>query len=155
MSGGGSEGGMGNLSMGIMNMLRPTIETKFHIDMDWWEEQGRNLRFHLHSRLCPDCRAIYSSYEDAGDVDWVDDLTAEVTRVDALRHTLRTCCGTKPDYITEDMPFAEAIFRVFLANGNSPLTPLELNQMLDRRPPTTILRMLTQARTYNGIKPIL
>jgi hypothetical protein len=139
----------------MMRLMRPTTETKFHIDMDWWEEQGRNLRFHVYNRLCSDCRALYSSYEDAGDVDWIDDQTAEVTRVDALRHTLRTCCSTKPDYITEDMPFAEAIFRVFLANGNAPLSPLELHEVLNRRPPRTIVRMLTQARVYNGIKPIL
>ena len=141
--------------MGIVNLLRPTTETKFRIDMDWWEEQGRNLRFHVHSRLCPECKELYSSYENVGDVDWVDDQTAEVTRVDALRHTLRTCCSTKPGYITEEMPFAEAIFRLFLANGNAPLTPTELHEMLNRRPPRTILRMLTGARVYSGIKPIL
>jgi len=136
-------------------ILRPTIETKFHIDTGWWEEQGRDLHFQVYSRLCPNCRVLYSSYEDAGEVDWVDDHTAEVTRVDALRHTLRTCCSTKPNYISEDMPFTEAIFRVFLANGNTPLSPLELHQLLDRRPPAIILRMLTDARIYNGIRPIL
>jgi len=139
----------------MMRLVRPTTETKFHIDMDWWEEQGRNLRFHVYNRLCSECKTLYSSYEDAGDVDWIDDQTAEVTRVDGLRHTLRTCCSTKPDYITEEMPFTEAIFRLFLANGNAPLSSLELHQVLNRRPPRTILRMLTQAQVYNGIKPIL
>jgi hypothetical protein len=138
----------------MMRLMRPTTETKFHIDMDWWEDQGRNLRFHVYNRLCSECKALYSSYQDAGEVDWIDDQTAEVTRVDALRHTLRTCCSTKSDYITEDTPFAEAIFRVFLANGNSPLSPLELHQLLDRRPSATILRMLSAARIYNGIRPI-
>jgi hypothetical protein len=139
----------------VMTIMRPTIETKFHIDMGWWEEQGRNLRFHVYNRLCPECKALYASYEDAGEVDWIDDQTAEVTRVDALTHSLRTCCSTKPDYITEEMPFTEAIFRVFLANGNHPLTPVELHEILNRRPPVTILRMLTAARTYNGIRAIL
>ncbi len=134
---------------------RTTIETPFHIDMNWWKGRGRNLRLHVYSRLCPDCKALYPSYEEAADVDWVDDQTAEVTRVDALWHTLRTCCSTKPDYITEEMPFVEAIFRVFLANGNTPLTPLELHQILNRRPPEVILRMLTGARIYNGIRPVL
>jgi hypothetical protein len=138
-----------------MNLLRPTVETKFHIDMDWWKERNRDLRLHMYSRLCPDCKALYSSYEDVEDVDWVDDQTAEVTRVDALWHTLRTCCSTKPGYIAEETPLTEAVFRVFLANGNAPLTPLELHQILNRRPPKAILRMLTGARIYNGIKPIL
>jgi hypothetical protein len=52
------------------------------------------------------------------------------------------------------MPFVEAVFRVFLANGNTPLSALELHQLLDRRPASTILRMLTKARIYNGIKPV-
>lgn len=136
-------------------MYYRTIETKFHIDMNWWKEQGRNLRLHMYGRLCPDCKELYSSYEDMKDVDWVDDQTAEVTRVDALWHTLRICCSAKPGYITEGTSFIEAIFRVFLANGNTPLTPLELHQILNRRPPEVILRMLTGARVYNGIKPIL
>jgi hypothetical protein len=108
----------------------------------------------MYDRLCPECRTLYSSYAEIEDVDWVDDATAEVTRVDALSHTLRTCCSTKPDYITEDMPFVEAVFRVFLANGNTPLSALELHQLLGRRPAKTILRMLTRARIYNGIKPV-
>lgn len=137
-----------------MSVLRTTVETKLHIDPEWWEEQGRDLRLSMYDRLCDDCRLLYSSYGDVEDVDWIDDETAEVTRVDALSHTLRTCCSTKPDYITEDMPFVEAVFRVFLANGNTPLSSLELHQMLDRRPPDIILRMLTKARIYNGIKPV-
>jgi len=136
-------------------VIRPTVETKLHIDMDWWEEQGRNLRLIIYNRLCPDCKALYSSYEDVEDVDWVDDETAEVTRVDALSHMLRTCCSTKPDYIIEEMPLVEAVFRVFLANGNTPLSPIELYQILDRCPPEVILRTLTRGRIYNGIKPIL
>ena len=137
-----------------LDVLRTTVETKLHIDPGWWEEQGRDLRLSMYDRLCPECRTLYSSYGDIEDVDWVDDETAEVTRVDALSHSLRTCCSTKPDYITEDMPFVEAVFRVFLANGNTPLSALELHQLLDRRPANTILRMLTRARIYNGIKPV-
>jgi len=137
-----------------MRILRPTIDTKFHIDTDWWKERGRNLRFGVYDRLCPACKVLHSSYEDVGDVDWVDDQTAEVRRVDALWHCLRTCCSTKPDYVTEETPLMEAIFRVFLANGNTPLTPRELHQILNRRTPEVILRMLTGSRVYNGIKPI-
>ncbi|MEA3345911.1 MAG: hypothetical protein U9Q78_06675 [Chloroflexota bacterium] len=136
-----------------ISILRSTVETKFHIDTEWWEEQGRNLRFHLYDRLCPDCKELYSSYNEVEEVDWVDDETAEVTRVNALWHALSTCCSNRPDYITEETPFIEAIFRVFLSNGNTPLTPLELHERLNPRPPKVILRLLTGDRIYNGIRP--
>jgi hypothetical protein len=143
-----------DIGIRTLGVLRTTVETKLHIDPGWWEEQGRDLRLSMYDRLCPECKMLYASYGDIEDVDWIDDETAEVTRVDALSHTLRTCCSTKPDYITEDMPFVEAVFRLFLANGNTPLSALELHQALDRRPANTILRMLTKARIYNGIKPV-
>ena len=138
-----------------MDLWHPTLETKFHIDRDWWKGQRRNLRLHIHSRLCASCKALYPTYEDAGEMDWVDEQTAEVTRVDALWHIVRTCCSTKPEYITDETPLAEAIFRIFLANGNTPLTPMELYQIFNRRPPGVILRTLTGEQIYYGIKPIL
>ncbi len=140
--------------MSTVKIMRPTVETKFHIDMNWWQEQGRNLRVHVYSRLCPECKTIYSAYDDVGEMDWVDERTAEVTRVDALWHTLRTCCSTKPDYITEETPLTEAIFRTFLANGNAPLSPIELNQILGRRSPEVILKLLAGSHIYYGIRPI-
>ena len=154
MKGGSSEGATA-LGIGAMRTLRPTIDTKFHIHTDWWKERGRNLRLTVYERLCPACKAFHLAYEDVGDVDWVDDETAEVTRVDALWHCLRTCCSTKPDYVTVETPLVESIFRVFLGNGNTPLSPRELHRILNRRPPEVILRMLTRSRVYNGIKPIL
>ena len=137
----------------IMNILRTTTDTKFHIDEDWWKEQHRSLRLHAYDRLCPESREIYP-YGNEEVVDWVDDDTAEVTRVDALWHVLRTCCSAKPQYITRETPLAEAIFRVFLANGNTPLSPLELHDILRLRPPRTILLMMTRGPVFNGLKPI-
>ena len=153
MNDGGSEKSVRSGGVRTMSVGRTTVESKLHVDLDWWEEKDRNLRLSLYSRLCSECKELYASYEDTDDADWVDDQTAEVTRVDALSHTLRTCCSTKPDYITEDMPFVEAVFRLFLANGNTPLSSIELQQVLNRRPAEVILRMLTGARIYNGIKP--
>jgi len=39
-----------------------------------------------------------------------------------------------------------------MANGNAPLSCLELGQQLGR-PPETILRTLTGPRVYRGIRP--
>lgn len=133
---------------------KPTIDTKFHIDLAWWKETGENLRVYLWSHLCPDCQQVYESHLGTEDIDWVDPETAEVKRVDALWHSLQTCCSQKSAFVTEQTPIIDAIFRVFLANGNAPLSPLQLYEIIGKRSPSTILRILTHGNTHRGIKPV-
>jgi hypothetical protein len=133
--------------------VRPTVDTKFHIDRDWWEERGRNFRVHLLSHLCADCQSRYKNYEEADVIDWVDADSGEVSQVDGLWHSLRVCCSQKPEYVDALTPLTTAIFRTFLANGNTPLSPAELAQELDR-PAETILRTIGGLNVYNGIKPV-
>ena len=108
----------------------------------------------MRDLLCPECRAGLATSPDGQTVDMVDPETAEVTRVDALWEAIRTCCSLKPDYITPDTAILDGIFRVFLANGNKPLSILELYERLNKRPPETILRLLTKGEVYLGIKPV-
>jgi len=138
----------------MASWVRPTVDTKFHIDFDWWEESGRNFRVHLLSHLCQECQGRFESHEQAELIDWIDEETAEVTRVDGLWHSLRVCCSQKPDYVSETTPLATAVFRTFLANGNEPLSPAELETHLGRSA-ATILRTIGGLRVYNGIKPVL
>lgn len=133
---------------------RPTVETKFHIDMEWWEENQRDIRVYIRDMLCPECRLAYADAASPSEVDWIDEETGEVTRVDSLWHSLRTCCSKRPNYITPNMPIVEAVFRTFLANGNKPLSVNELYELLDRRPPQMILRILTAGPVYMGIRPV-
>jgi hypothetical protein len=133
--------------------VKPTVDTKFSIDFDWWDEKGRNFRVYLLSHLCQECQERYQDYKEADLVDWIDAHTAEVMQVDGLWHSLRTCCSKKPDYTNELTPLTTAIFRVFLANGNEPLTAVELAPMVGR-PADTILGTIGGFRVYNGIKPV-
>jgi hypothetical protein len=75
-----------------------------------------------------------------------------VQPVDGLWHTLRTHCSQQADYVADEMPLTDAVFRVFLSNGNAPLTPLELAAKI-RRPPERILRVLGHGIVYEGIRP--
>jgi hypothetical protein len=134
--------------------VKPTADTKFHIDFDWWNEEGRNFRIHLLSHLCSECQARYKDYRKAELVDWIDPDTAEVSQVDGLWHSLRICCSAKPEYINEHTPLTTAIFRTFLANGNEPLSPSELAGRL-HRPAGTILQTIGGFRVYSGIKPLV
>jgi hypothetical protein len=132
---------------------RPMVDSKFHIDMDWWRESRRDIRVYMRELLCEESRAEFEGYLGQEEIDWVDEQTGEVSRVDGLWHSLRSCCSQKPSYITPNTPVIDAIFRTFLANGNKPLSVRELYELLDRRPPEMLLRMLTVGSIYMGIRP--
>ena len=133
-------------------LVRPTLETPFHIDSEWWERQGRDMRVYLRSYLCPEHRAVFETHSDIEEIDWIDDDTGEVTRVDGLQHVLRVHCSLQPDYIAPTTSLIDAIFRVFLANNNKPLTAVELGARI-RREPAVILRTLSGSRVYKGLRP--
>jgi hypothetical protein len=61
-------------------------------------------------------------------------------------------CAKQEDFLTSNMALVDSVFRVFLANGNKPLTPEELGEILNR-PPATILRTFSGLRVYKGIRP--
>ena len=133
-------------------LIKPTLSTKFHIDFDWWQRQDRELRVYLRSHLCAEHQAVLAETEDAGTIDWIDPDTAEVQRVDGVQQALRTHCSTLPGYVSEHTSLVDAVFRTFLANGNQPLSPLELSERI-KRPPATILRTRAGQRVYKGLRP--
>ena len=135
--------------------IKPNLETKFHIDFDWCEREGRDLRVYLQSHLCSECKVVYTNHRGNVQVDWIDPDTAEVTQVDALWQSIRTHCSERPDFITESTPLTDAVFRVFLANGNKPLSAIELHEILNRYTPMTILRTLGGRQIYKGIRPVV
>lgn len=137
-----------------VSWFRPSLDTKFHIDYDWWEKSGRDFRLYLRDQLCAECRDRFQDHRNTENVDWVDPETGEVHRTDALWECLRTRCANDPDYINERLPLSSACFRVFLANNNTPLSPTELHQLLPWKPAETILRALGGRNVYLGIRPV-
>jgi hypothetical protein len=133
--------------------VKPTLDTKFYIDFDWWQQERRKLRVHLFSHLCSECRAKYADSAPE-DFDWVNLETGEIKQIDILWHVIRTHCSQQPDYITEQTPLTAAVFRAFLANDNTPLTPSGLHQVLGRKSPTLILRTIGGRQIYMGIRPV-
>jgi transcriptional regulator GlxA family with amidase domain len=61
-------------------------------------------------------------------------------------------CARQPDYLTPQTSLVNAVFRVFLANSNTPMSPLELAERLGK-PPRMILRTFSGSRVYKGIRP--
>jgi hypothetical protein len=137
-----------------LTRFRPTVETKFQIDFDWWEKSGKNFRLYLRDQLCDECRERFADHSNTENVDWVDPDTGEVHRTDALRECLRTRCANDPEFINERLPIASACFRIFLANNNAPMSPQELSQLILWRSAQEILRTLGGRQVYLGLRPV-
>ncbi len=137
-----------------MSLLKPNAKTPFHIDFEWWQQNERDWHIFLRSFLCAEHQEAYASMEEGSLVDWIDPQTAEVKQVDGIQHVLITHCAQLPDFVNPRTAVVEAIFRTFLANGNSPLSAEDLGAKLGK-PADTILRTIAGARVYRGLRPIL
>lgn len=135
------------------SLIKPTLKTPFHIDFAWWSQSERDWHVYLRSLMCPQHQEAFANISQGEMIDWVDSQTAEVTPVDGIQHILMSHCARLPDFVTTQTAVVEAVFRLFLTNENSPMTPEELGAKLDR-PPDTILRTLTGPRVYKGIRPL-
>lgn len=135
-----------------MSLVKPNLQTRFHIDFDWWKQNENDWRIHLSSLLCPEHQALFAEMKDDALIDFVDPETAEVRPMDGLQQTILSHCAHQPDFVTSQTQLVEGVFRAFLANGNSPLTPTELSELLGR-PANTILVTISGPRVYKGIRP--
>lgn len=139
--------------MAIRELRRPGIDTKFHIDLGRWKAHGRDFDLYLRDNLCPACREEMGREAEDQEQDWVDPETGEVRRLNALWGRLITCCGQQPDFIDASVPLTTAIFRVLLANGNTPTSPVEFYERIGRGSPMTILRLLLTGTLF-GVTPV-
>ncbi|MBI5930059.1 MAG: hypothetical protein HY862_12170 [Chloroflexi bacterium] len=140
---------MTNATEGKTRSIKPTLDTPFHIDYQWWEKESQDLRSYLMGLLPEDRRAMLTEQSEMSEIDVIDPQTAEVRKIDPFEQVLRE---TEIDLTGTSL--VDAIFQLFLKNGNRPLTPVELGE-LTSRPPTTILRTLAGTRVYRGLRPII
>ena len=134
------------------SLVKPTLDTPFHIDFNWWQQNDRDWRIYLRSLMCEEHQKTFANWEDHAMLDWIDPVTAEVKIVDGLQHTLMSHCALAPSFLSEKTSLVESVFRLFLINGNKPMTSHELSEKL-RRPGMTILKTLAGLRVYRGLRP--
>lgn len=132
---------------------KPTIDTKFHIDYNWWETSGRSYRLYLLEQLCDECRRRFASHRETETVDWVDPDTGEVTEADALLQCLKSTCAKDPDFIDPRIPLTAAVFRLLLIHDNKPMSPLEMSEVIHWKTPEMILSTLGGRNIFLGIRP--
>ena len=95
----------------------------FSISPKRLDSLGRSLQLLLLHRRCATC--------------WVklmqDPQGGRGVKVSVHLRQIAKQCSTTPDFIHSEMPLAEAIFRVLLANGNKPMTTEEIYGVLNER----------------------
>jgi len=134
------------------SLVKPTLDTPFHIDFSWWKQHDTSWRIFLQGYLCAHHQATLGSLNLDETIDWVDVESAEVQPVDGLQHMLITHCAKQEGFLTNHTTMVDSVFGLFLANGNVPLSPNEMGTLL-KRPPETILRTLAGIQVYKGIRP--
>lgn len=139
---------------GKFSLIKPTLDTPFHIDFDWWKNHDHNWRVYLFSFLCEQHQQAFENQEALDWIDWIDPVTAEVTQVDGLQNILMTHCAKQPGFLDDNTTLVNAVFRVLLSTGNKPASPRELGQLIGKNP-EMILRTLSGMRVYQGIRPYL
>jgi len=134
------------------SLIKPTVQTPFRIDFDWWRANDRNWHLALEGMLCPEHQAAFASLPEGQMIDWVDPQTAEVRLLDGIQNTLITHCAQQEAFLDPHTAVVEAVFRLLLANGNAPMTAEELGARL-HRPAEMILKTIAGPRVYKGLRP--
>jgi hypothetical protein len=107
----------------------------------------------VRGQLCKECQDRFPDHRNTEAVDWVDPDTAEVVRGDALIQCLRSECSQKADFIGRSNPAVTNVFRIFLLNGNQPLSPNEMAKQMPWVGADVILKTLASGTVYMGIRP--
>ena len=133
--------------------IKPTLETKFHIDFEWWQKTRQALKIDLSGHACAEVQEQYGDQEQKT-FDWIDPDTGQVFNIDLMWYLVHAHCSQQPDFIDSRMPLTTAIFCLFIANDNTPLTPVEIYERLQKKTPDLILRTIGGRKVYKGIRPV-
>ncbi len=111
-------------------------DTQYAIDRDWFEQHNFVFEECAQARMCESClQRVDEEVEERYTV--FDQKTGRASfdirraryGADPLR-VIRDDCSKKRNYITPDMPTLEAVFRVLLANGNTPMRLADVREQL-------------------------
>jgi hypothetical protein len=133
------------------SLIKPTKDTLFHIDFDWWQANDSNWRIFLFEFLCDEHQAYFKDKSDTIKIDSIDPETAEIKQEDGLLYELMHHCAKREDFINPNIPIIAKVLRTFLANGNQPLSAGVLAEIVNR-PVTTVLATLSGSQVYKGIR---
>jgi len=53
------------------SFLKPTVDTPFHIDFNWWKKHEHDWHIHLEDCLCEEHQEYFKSGNFSGEIDWI------------------------------------------------------------------------------------
>lgn len=127
----------------VEDTITEQVRSRWFIDLDWYQQSNRSFAALAQNCLCPKCQKRLKEGEISP-----EDLVS----------TIKDCCSQNPDFITDNLPILERIFRLFLANGNQPLDLEELGEQLRERHggiypiSTKVLFRLLGSDQYYGLR---
>jgi hypothetical protein len=136
---------------------------RYYIDEKWFTAHNKSFRAVAQTRMCPSCRKKLGTevQERVPTVDARGRVVYEMRSVPFASNPLseiRKHCSKESGYLTSETPILEALFRVFLANGNQPIDLDAIREQLteytssSERPraynPELLLKMLSSDNTY-------
>ena len=137
--------------MALNYLIKPSVETKFYIDYDWWEQSRDDLQLYLLTHLSPEQQETLHDRDLRQVYDYVHPETGEVFQLDSLRLAIRESSKGEA-FIGESIGLIDSVFRALLVNSNQPLSARELGE-LTGRDPEKILKTIGGVRIYRGIRP--
>jgi len=138
----------------LARFIKPTIDTPFHIDYEWWERQKLDLNVEMQAHLCSEHREAYAGQRMGEKIDWVDWETGEIQQVAGLQYVITSHCSKLEGYVMQAPTIIGVIFRVFLSNGNQPLSPRRLAPLVGQRAEQVLL-VLAGKSASKGLRPVL
>ena len=121
---------------------------RWFIDLDWLEQNNRSFLALARGCLCSKCTKRLK--EGKGEISAAD-----------LLSKIKDCCSKTPGFVTDRSPILESVFRLFLANGNQPLSLEGLSkQLAERRGGDTqrtsvgVLSRLLRNERYYGLRQV-
>jgi len=120
---------------------------RWFIDLGWLEQHNRSFFTLVQDSLCSKCtERLRKGKKQFSPTDLIPNI--------------RNCCSKTPEFITNKAPVLYSIFRLFLANGNQPLSLEELSKKLaewrggdTQRTSVEVLSRLLSHDQYYGLKP--
>lgn len=132
-------------------LIKPSLETNFYIDYEWWEESRDDLNVYLMAHLSPEQREKLEDTDNVEVFDHIHPETGEVFQLDALGLAIQES-AKQDDFITTHIGLIDSVFRAFLVNDNRPLNAHDLSEITSRDA-STILKTIGGIRVYRGIRP--
>ena len=137
--------------MALNYLIKPSLETKFFVDYDWWESSRDDLQIYLLTHLSQDQQLALENRDLQQEYDYVHPETGEVIVLDTLGMAIQESSRSE-DFISAHIGLIDSVFRAFLVNSNQPLNALELAEITGRNA-ATILKTIGGVHIYRGIRP--